>query len=1032
MGCGCSKAAEQQALAKAKAAELTKPTQQEAVRSVRRDGTQKRPGLAAVAPGSDGTASETRTISGRSSTTSSRQSQENEVLSANTRSNSTKSASEKGSRTTASSHSRHRSHRSRASETQEGSTFSPSHGTAEDDNSDWDRFSEDAETVSDTTVSDSSGHTAMHPVTDGLRRPMEQSLFGVAEKRAPAPFRETTSLKLAKLRGVTFVNQYVVIKYLGKGANGRVFLCLDMCDNRLYAVKIVKKTDVESARGRKRRNPLNDLKREVAIMRTLRHKNIVALQEVVDDPAGNKMLLVMDYMEGGPVLTREGLERGRRIPEPLSLQYFRDMCKALDYLHFNKVVHGDLKPENVLMSARGQVTLSDFGCSKVLGSGNEYLEKCQGTPAFLAPEMMRPHSRYRGRPTDIYALGVCLFTFVYGRIPFSAPTVYQLFQVVQTEPLRFPDEPQVSEDLKDLLSRMLHKNPRERITLPIVMKHPWVTKRGAWPLQTVREMGGCPEEEEEINPQLVSLPDMMSTVNVLDIPRQDHLLEVLRPGLAERVFSDGEYLIRQGDQGTHLLYILEGTVEVLLKLSNPRNDRRSNQGSYGMRGSHDSDGMQSAQQVPEVIGEELPPTLLEGASRSREVMSSLSRGHREYLVAIRREGQFVGEMAAFASAALRCASVRARGSVRAKIIPGELLRSCVERVPEARQQLKEMVWIKSSENMVLEAMYRLSGLHEALEELLRVQAPPSSSQAKDKAPALQPTWPTNLPGSPQSAAGSGQRSSSSGKEPAQPAGPSYSEAGPSNPDAAGPSASSPVYHVQTPVLHEARALPSQPSMGERHVPERTGSVPHIEQKVTPQALEQSSSSGASTAAQQTGTSPAAPDVTPQQSPKHSAAATDPTRVTTPPQTIDRHASVDASSPVSVASADLESSQDIVTDLPVRRSKSAQRTNSGFEDEVGMMATPRIDTEAARAAQSPSIMGPLSTQTTGDFTRGNVRRATQEWQQRRPQNNISMAADSALAAPHGIGIASAVPLPHVVRTKRDVASFAIPTRSFSSG
>lgn len=146
-----------------------------------------------------------------------------------------------------------------------------------------------------------------------------------------AACRETTSLKLAKLRGVTFVNQYVVIKYLGKGANGRVFLCLDMCDNRLYAVKvkslsksqlhhaergiftkheaervedgaarclvrgcqcrqtcgvdahaallqIVKKTDVESARGRKRRNPLNDLKREVAIMRTLRHKNIVALQ----------------------------------------------------------------------------------------------------------------------------------------------------------------------------------------------------------------------------------------------------------------------------------------------------------------------------------------------------------------------------------------------------------------------------------------------------------------------------------------------------------------------------------------------------------------------------------------------------------------------------------------------------------------------------------------------------------------------------------------------------------------------------------
>lgn len=63
----------------------------------------------------------------------------------------------------------------------------------------------------------------------------------------------------------------------------------------------------------------------------------------------------------------------------------------------------------------------------------------------------------RGRPTDIYALGACLFTFVYGRIPFSAPTVYQLFQVVQTEPLRFPEEPLVSDDLKDLLSQMLVK-----------------------------------------------------------------------------------------------------------------------------------------------------------------------------------------------------------------------------------------------------------------------------------------------------------------------------------------------------------------------------------------------------------------------------------------------------------------------------------------------------------------------------------------------------------------------------------------------
>ena len=73
------------------------------------------------------------------------------------------------------------------------------------------------------------------------------------------------------------------------------------------------------------------------------------------------------------------------------------------------------------------------------------------------------------------------------------------------------------------------QNPRERIMLPAVMKHAWVTKRGAWPLQTVREMGGCPEEEEDINPQLVALPDMMSTMNVLDIPRQVSVHPIITP-----------------------------------------------------------------------------------------------------------------------------------------------------------------------------------------------------------------------------------------------------------------------------------------------------------------------------------------------------------------------------------------------------------------------------------------------------------------------------------------------------------------------
>lgn len=72
------------------------------------------------------------------------------------------------------------------------------------------------------------------------------------------------------------------------------------------------------------------------------------------------------------------------------------------------------------------------------------------------PLTCHPHG-CRGRPTDIYALGACLYTFVFGRIPFNAPSVFKLFQVVQHEPLRFPQHPQVSHELKDLLLRMLTK-----------------------------------------------------------------------------------------------------------------------------------------------------------------------------------------------------------------------------------------------------------------------------------------------------------------------------------------------------------------------------------------------------------------------------------------------------------------------------------------------------------------------------------------------------------------------------------------------
>jgi serine/threonine protein kinase len=126
----------------------------------------------------------------------------------------------------------------------------------------------------------------------------------------------------------------------------------------------------------------------VLVASVQQHNDHPAIYATHDRLASSNLVTLLESTSSRQVCRDWQLEYTAWEPRKLTLQ-------ALDYLHYHKVVHGDLKPENVLMSARGNVTLSDFGCSKVIMSGNEYLERCNGTPAFLAPEMMRPHSRYR-------------------------------------------------------------------------------------------------------------------------------------------------------------------------------------------------------------------------------------------------------------------------------------------------------------------------------------------------------------------------------------------------------------------------------------------------------------------------------------------------------------------------------------------------------------------------------------------------------------------------------------------------------------
>lgn len=136
------------------------------------------------------------------------------------------------------------------------------------------------------------------------------------------------------------------------------------------------------------------------------------------------------------------------------------------------IIHRDIKPANLLITHDGVAKISDFGVSTT--SDDKELSETAGTPAFFAPELCCTDTNTRPRITksiDVWALGVTLYCFIFGQCPFTAATEFELFDVIPTQPLTFPSEQHVDPDLKDLLNKLLTKNPDERITLDQVKVH---------------------------------------------------------------------------------------------------------------------------------------------------------------------------------------------------------------------------------------------------------------------------------------------------------------------------------------------------------------------------------------------------------------------------------------------------------------------------------------------------------------------------------------------------------------------------------
>jgi len=268
--------------------------------------------------------------------------------------------------------------------------------------------------------------------------------------------------------GNKIVNQYVILGKLGSGAYAKVKLCMSTEDNELYAMKVVHKSVLRKKRVGST-TALDDVMREISIMKKLNHPNVAKLFEVINDPDEDTLFMIMEYLEGGAVM--------KRTMEPLALpmvhRYFCDVLAGLEYLHAQKIVHRDIKPENLLLAKHGTVKISDFGVSHVFSGDDDALKQSAGSPAFLAPELCSAGTSPHGLLVDVWALGVTLYCMVFGTVPFMAENVLDIYEKIRTEPVRYPST--IPADLQDLLSNLLEKDPSRRITTEGIRKHPWVS-----------------------------------------------------------------------------------------------------------------------------------------------------------------------------------------------------------------------------------------------------------------------------------------------------------------------------------------------------------------------------------------------------------------------------------------------------------------------------------------------------------------------------------------------------------------------------
>lgn len=321
--------------------------------------------------------------------------------------------------------------------------------------------------------------------TDGVvMRPAQSTGAKIEPKpETEAPARQTldqTQLLEGDEKALPQLGRYQILKQLGRGAMGVVYLGRDPRLNRLTAIKTIRfSDDFDDQR-------LEMIKaqfyREAEVVAKLSHSNIVTIYDVGEDL--DLSYLAMEYLEG------ESLEKYTQ-PEHLptikkTVDIVCQVCDALDYAHKNGIIHRDIKPANIMVLKSGEIKVMDFGIARATVGTKTRTGVIKGTPYYMSPEQSKGERVTGG--SDIFSLGVVLYQLLTGKLPFDgenmAAVMYQIASVDPDPPDKL--NPNIDKAIIKILRKALEKNPQDRYagakemgdSLRMVMNKMYHTTRG--------------------------------------------------------------------------------------------------------------------------------------------------------------------------------------------------------------------------------------------------------------------------------------------------------------------------------------------------------------------------------------------------------------------------------------------------------------------------------------------------------------------------------------------------------------------------